>query len=196
VANSPSLGFETITNDTFMAVLIDFSIQLPSVAGNQTLLHWIQPGFSTAQQLLQSNAAPIAPFLPIGPPPGQTHTYGVFLYAQSTPNFTIPEDYDAYFKNLTTSVQNRIGFDLDKFVQDAGLEAPLAADFFLVHTPKNSSMATSSMAAPTQSSVSSTAGAASASATSMQVATGAGMRGSRASLRLLYSAFILLVWRI
>jgi len=140
VANdTPILGVETEKADTFVAIMMDFSVKFPpDTPTNQTLLHWIQPGLAASGRSLKSDASPFAPYLPPAPPPGQTHTYGVFLYEQPS-GFNIPDDFVEYFKNLTTAVENRIGFPLDKFVKSAKLGQPLAADNFLVGTPANAS---------------------------------------------------------
>jgi len=115
---------------------MDFSVETTgSTESNTTLLHWILPGLYSPNETttLASHQGEIAPYFPPGPPPGQTHTYGVFLYNEPT-NFAVPANYIPFFNNLTTSVLNRIGFNLTNFVAEAGLGTPVAADWFLVST--------------------------------------------------------------
>ena len=136
VTSAPSLSL-TESNDTFVAIMMDFSVNLTgSAASNMTLLHWVLPGLSSLNETmtLSSSQRVIAPYYPPGPPAGQTHTYGIFLYKQPT-DFAIPTNYISFFNNLTASVVNRIGFNLTTFALEAGLGTPVAANWFLVSTP-------------------------------------------------------------
>ena len=136
VTSAPSLSL-TESNDTFVAIMMDFSVNLTgSAASNMTLLHWVLPGLSSLNETmtLSSSQGVIAPYYPPGPPAGQTHTYGIFLYKQPI-DFAIPANYISFFNNLTASVVNRIGFNLTTFALEAGLATPVAANWFLVSTP-------------------------------------------------------------
>lgn len=137
--------------------MLDFSVSLngPS-APNTTLLHWLLGGLSSPNDTttLTSYQSEIAPYFPPGPPPGQTHTYGIFVYAEPA-QVTIPADYLPFFVNLTASPLNpinRIGFNLTSFVAEVGLRGPIAADWFLVGTPNTTttSLATGSVTASTE----------------------------------------------
>jgi hypothetical protein len=158
VADTPSLGWAG-TNTTYVAIMMDFSVEATgSTESNTTLLHWILPGLSSPNgtTTLTSHEGAIAPYFPPGPPPGQTHTYGVFLYSEPA-DFAVPTDYIPFFNNLTASVYNRVGFNLTNFVAETGLGAPVAADWFLVSTPNATASsatvsATSSNPSATQSS--------------------------------------------
>ncbi|XTI91663.1 hypothetical protein V2W45_1513045 [Cenococcum geophilum] len=119
LVDAPSLGLAG-THTTYVAIMMDFSILPGLYSPNETTT-------------LTSHQGEIAPYFPPGPPPSQTHTYGVFLYNEPT-NFAVPANYIPFFNNLTTSVLNRVGFNLTNFVDEAGLGAPVAADWFLVST--------------------------------------------------------------
>jgi hypothetical protein len=136
--NAPSVSLSNPKSTSYVVIMLDFSVQ--NNGTNTTLLHWILPGLS-GTSTLTSNKTEVAPYFPPGPPPGQTHTYGLFLYKE-TPTFAIPADYVSFFSNLTASVLNRVVFNLTKFVGETGLGVPVAADWFLVGTPNTT---TSSM---------------------------------------------------
>lgn len=136
--------------------MMDFSVETTgSTESNTTLLHWILPGLYSPNETttLTSYQGEIAPYFPPGPPPGQTHIYGIFLYGEP-PNFAVPANYITFFNNLTTSVLNRVGFNLTNFVAEASLGAPVAADWFLVSTQNtgvNSTVVTGSVPSATVS---------------------------------------------
>jgi phosphatidylethanolamine-binding protein len=117
--------------------MLDFSVSLNGPTGpNTTLLHWIVAGLSSPNgtTTLTTHQGEIASYFPPGPPPGQTHTYGIFLYPEPA-KFAIPADFVPFFANLSASPFNRIGFNLTHFVEETGLGKPVAADWFLVNTP-------------------------------------------------------------
>lgn len=123
---------------------MDFSVEANGpTAPNTTLIHWILTGLSSPNDTttLTSHQGEIATYFPPGPPPGQSHTYGVFLYAEPR-DLAIPADYVPFFANLTASPYNRIGFNLTHFVAETGLGKPVAADWFLVSTPNTPSSST------------------------------------------------------
>ncbi|KIW18414.1 hypothetical protein PV08_02702 [Exophiala spinifera] len=166
VAVAPSLGLAG-PSTTYVAIMMDFSVEA-TPESNTTLLHWILAGLSSPDgtTTLTSHQGVIAAYFPPGPPAGQTHTYGVFLYNEPR-NFAVPADYVPFFNNLTASVYNRVGFNLTKFVAETGLGAPVAADWFLVTTPNTT--ATSSVATTSASNT-----AMSATATTSVIATNSG----------------------
>jgi Phosphatidylethanolamine-binding protein len=158
VAVAPSLGLAG-THTTYVAIMMDFSVETTGSTGlNATLLHWILAGLSAPNETttLTTHQGEIAPYFPPGPPTGQTHTYGVFLYNEPV-NFAIPADYILFFNNLTTSVFNRVGFNLTKFVAETGLGAPVAADWFLVTTPNTAVSSTVAATSASSAAISATA---------------------------------------
>ncbi|KAE8446538.1 hypothetical protein EG329_011870 [Mollisiaceae sp. DMI_Dod_QoI] len=137
LTDAPSLGLAGTHTSDYVVIMMDFSVETGTSTGsNTTLLHWILAGLSSPNETttLTSHEGEIAPYFPPGPPAGQTHTYGVFLYNEPA-KFSVPADYIPYFNNLTASVFNRVGFNLTNFVAETGLGAPIAADWFLVSTP-------------------------------------------------------------
>jgi hypothetical protein len=97
----------------------------------------------------------------------------VFLYEQPNKDFVIQNEFfQQYFKNLTVSVDNRIGFNLTQFTQTSNLGNPLAANYFLVTTPNNSSTTTAGTSTAATSTPASASGASgSVFPTSTQTAT-------------------------
>src|SRR5271170_65543 len=151
---------------TYIVVMMDLSVEPNNIPTetNTTLIHWILPGLSflnATTTALTSHSDAIAPYFPPGPPSGQTHTYALFLYDEPL-NFTVPADYVPIFKNLTASVENRVGFNLTEFVEQTGLGDPLAADWFLV----SNSTARSSSSSGVTTTASSTGGAMASSSSS------------------------------
>jgi hypothetical protein len=137
--------------------MMDLSVEANGpTAPNTTLIHWILPGLSSPNAsiaALTSRASAIAPYAAPGPPAGQTHTYVLTLYDQPA-NFSVPAEYVPYFKNLTASVYNRVGFNLTAFADKAGLGDPIAADWFLV---SNATSATGSVSGAVTATVSTAA---------------------------------------
>src|SRR5216117_2394537 len=130
--------------------MMDLSVQANGPTGpNATLLHWILPGLASPNAgatTLTSRENAIAPYFPPGPPAGQTHTYTLILYDQPA-EFRVPAEYLPYFKNLTASVFNRVGFNLTDFTGKARLGNPVAADWYLVSNTTSSAAGTSSSSA-------------------------------------------------
>ena len=152
--------------------MMDLSVEPNNIptASNTTLIHWILPGLSFANATttaLTSYSDAIAQYFPPGPPAGQTHTYALFLYDEP-PNFTIPADYVPIFKNLTASVENRVGFNLTEFVEQTRLGDPVAADWFLVSNTTASAVGSSpsSSSSGVTTTASSTGGAMASSSSS------------------------------
>lgn len=162
VAEPPNLGLSSASAGTYLVAMMDFSVEPNNnpAGTNTTLLHWLLPGLSSpnaSTATLTSREDATAPYFPPGPPAGQTHTYALFLFRQPA-DFNIPADYVPFFKNLTASVYNRIGFNLTKFVEKTDLGSPIAADWFLVsNTTSAAESGSSSGATATASSTGATA---------------------------------------
>jgi hypothetical protein len=77
--------------------------------------------------LLQTSDSGPANYIGPSPPvetPAFGHRYVQLLFAQPT-GFAVPT-------TQSSAVSSRIGFDINAFMADAGLAAPLAANFFIV----------------------------------------------------------------
>jgi hypothetical protein len=121
-------------SDMYMFVMLDLDV--PPANGTterRVLLHCMNTGFRATKQqlsgaatLLASQQTGPAAYLPPNPPPVDTvaHRYVELLF-QQPPNFSVSESAFA-------NVQNRINFDVEAFMAENGVSAPLAANFFHV----------------------------------------------------------------
>ncbi|KAH8900853.1 PEBP-like protein [Thozetella sp. PMI_491] len=135
VASAPTLGASGAAADAlYFVLMLDLSVNLPGSTSNTTLLHWALADLQLSNNKLLSQRPQDAPYFPPGPPAAQTHTYVFEVYRQPK-TLTIPDEYVAFFSNITTDVTNRIGFNATKFAAATGLENPVAANYFLVRTP-------------------------------------------------------------
>ncbi|KAH0547610.1 hypothetical protein GP486_008425, partial [Trichoglossum hirsutum] len=126
----------------YVVIMIDIDV---NINGNNTnLIHWIQGNFTAApgSTQLSSPSTIVAPYFAPNPPPGQTHRYVEMLFNEPQ-GFSIPAPFTAFFANLTASVFNRIGFELDKFIDQSKLGNPVAANYFRVSTPNTTSSSSS-----------------------------------------------------
>lgn len=142
---------------------MDLTVEANGPSGpNTTLLHWLLRGLSSSPQsnanlsALQSDQAAIAAYFPPGPPANQTHTYAFYLYNEPA-SFSVPASYAAYFKNLTVSVYNRIGFNLTDFTEKSGLGEPVAANWYMISNTTAATASSTGAAASASSSASSAA---------------------------------------
>ncbi|CZR45816.1 uncharacterized protein FPRO_15008 [Fusarium proliferatum ET1] len=141
LSDAPTLAVMSPKAPMHMALMMDISVVLKPGASPTTLIHWIRPYLLSENGSLKStNIAALVPYMPPGPPPGQTHNYVVLLFEQP-PNFKVPDSYKTSFANITTSINNRIGFNLTDFTEATELKKPVAANWFRVSTPAQSSIA-------------------------------------------------------
>lgn len=164
VLEAPDVGFAG-GNETYAIFMMDFSVETNNSTDlNTTVLHWAATGLSSLDgtSSLTSQQAQIAPYIPPHPPSGQTHTYGVILFKEPT-NFAIPADFIPLINNITStdplsSIPFRIGFNLTRFADEARLNKPIAADFYLVsESTVTATNSTSTTAGPTATSSKSSA---------------------------------------
>ncbi|KAF4434802.1 phosphatidylethanolamine-binding protein-like protein [Fusarium austroafricanum] len=143
LSDTPALALKSPKAPMYIAFMMDISIVLKPGASPTTLIHWIRPYlWSENGSLKSTNIAALVPYMPPGPPPGQTHDYVVFLFEQP-PNFKVPDNYKSSFANITASVNNRIGFNLTEFTDATELKQPVAANWFRVSTPAQSTTSAS-----------------------------------------------------
>ncbi|KAF9765168.1 hypothetical protein IL306_002595 [Fusarium sp. DS 682] len=150
LSEPPALTLKSAKAPLYIAFMMDISVVLKPGSSPTTLIHWVRPYLWSESGALKSTvSAALGPYMPPGPPPGQTHDYVVLLFEQP-PNFKVPENYKSYFSNITASVNNRIGFNLTEFTDATELKQPVAANWFRVSTPAQSSTpASSAGASPT-----------------------------------------------
>lgn len=97
-----------------------------------------------------SETLPSASYLPPTPPGGDgPHRYTFVLFSQPE-GFTVPASFASFFSDVP-DLSNRLQFDIDDFVSEAGLDEPVAANWLRVlnGTAEETSIALTSTAAPT-----------------------------------------------
>ncbi|KAK5074993.1 hypothetical protein LTS08_005429 [Lithohypha guttulata] len=118
----------------YVFFMLDPDASYPENPQNRWVIHWWQQGLtkSTSQvndsgiggTLLQNNTQPrVAYRRPRPPTNSSAHRYIQYLFEQP-PNFSIPAIYSGY--NNT----NASRFPFEQFVADAGLNQPVAANYF------------------------------------------------------------------
>lgn len=121
-------------SDTFMFVMLDLDVP-PQEGRSQRriLLHALNTGFKATRQtlsgagtLLTSNQKGPAPYLPPGPPSTDTvaHRYVQLLFREPATLRVRAAD----FANST----GRFNFDIENFMEENNLGAPVAGNFFMV----------------------------------------------------------------
>lgn len=106
-----------------LGIILMVDSDVPRNGTRVQLVHWVATNVSLATPL-NIPAAPV-PYLQPSPPVGDVpHAYTFMLFPQPA-NFSIP----AAYANLS---MNRVGFNTSKFVADAGLVNPLAANYIRV----------------------------------------------------------------
>jgi hypothetical protein len=122
------------SSETFIFMMLDLDV--PPANGSTTrrvLLHAMNTGFKPTQQrisgamtLLASSEKGPAPYLAPGPPATDTvaHRYVQLLFQQPAKLKVQASDF--------ANTQARIGFDVEKFMSQNGVKAPVAANFFKV----------------------------------------------------------------
>ncbi|KAH7386414.1 phosphatidylethanolamine-binding protein [Cadophora sp. MPI-SDFR-AT-0126] len=138
-AKMPTIGMsDEALNGTYIFFMIDLDVPGSLVGGSPgtrvTNLHCLLTGFSSSTTSTNGNLFPlttkdtspksyVAPAPPVENPP-YAHKYVEVLYAQPA-GFKVPS-------SQTGAVSRGIGFDLTAFVRDAGLGAPVRANWFSV----------------------------------------------------------------
>ncbi|CAG5160394.1 uncharacterized protein ALTATR162_LOCUS5808 [Alternaria atra] len=137
VATQPQLALSSAMIDasqTYMFVMLDLDV--PPANGSterRVLLHCMNTGFKATRQqlmgaatLLASSEKGPAAYIPPGPPSTDTvaHRYVQLLFQQPS---SLNIQASAF-----AGVQDRIGFNIESFMSQNGVSAPLAANFFRV----------------------------------------------------------------
>jgi hypothetical protein len=127
-------------SDTFMFVMLDLDV--PPEQGKtarRVLLHAMNTGFKATQQKASGSATVLASkqkgpamYLPPGPPATDTvaHRYVQLLFREPATLQVKASD----FANTTA----RFNFDINKFMTENALGAPVAGNFFMVDGRANS----------------------------------------------------------
>ncbi|KAH7071373.1 phosphatidylethanolamine-binding protein [Paraphoma chrysanthemicola] len=136
-ATEPKLAISSAVgnmSDTYMFVMLDLDV--PPQQGSTTrriLLHAMQMGFKATQQKLSGAATVLAssqkgpaPYLPPGPPATDTvaHRYVQLLFRQ-------PESLAVQASDFANTT-GRFNFDINDFMTENRVGAPIAGNFFTV----------------------------------------------------------------
>ncbi|MCJ1293636.1 hypothetical protein MMC34_005191 [Xylographa carneopallida] len=133
-ASAPIISTSSPLNGEYLFALVDPDAESPQNPNISQYLHFLQPGLtfpssSSAPATLYPatlNSAPIVPYTQPAPPSFSTaHRYIGLLFSQSS-NFSVPANFKQY--NATY----RMFFNITTFAAEAGLGAPVLANYFLV----------------------------------------------------------------
>ena len=140
--------------------MVDPDAPTPQNPNNSQILHWLQPDVSFGRNGSTIGADAIVSYNRPRPPPySDNHRYTLFLYPQPD-NFSLPTS-PVDFSSISS--ENRTKFDIEAFASAAGLDQPVAANYFLCN---NKSSEVSGTATSTPSST------AASTATSAPISTG------------------------
>ena len=128
----PKVASTTPLEGTYLLSLQDPDAMTPAAPTIAQYLHWLQPGLNFSSTPNSTDfpatipASATVPYARPQPPPiSPAHRYIALLFAQPL-NFSIPVAFQGF--NAT----NRMKFNISVFAAEAGLGAPVAANYFLV----------------------------------------------------------------
>ncbi|MCJ1285430.1 hypothetical protein MMC26_004770 [Xylographa opegraphella] len=136
-------------NGVYLFALVDPDAESPQNPNISQYLHFLQPGLtfpstssaSAASYPATFNSAPIVPYTQPAPPTFSTaHRYIALLFSQPS-NFSVPANFQPY--NATY----RMFFNITTFAAEAGLGAPVLANYFLVSNQTMTANATTNATA-------------------------------------------------
>lgn len=108
----------------YMLFMLDPDASYPQAPCNRWIIHYWQMGVTRSGSSLQNTTAPRAAYRSPAPPTNSSaHRYIQYLFEQPA-GFQVPAAYAGY--NQT----NYTKFPFESFVADAGLGAPVAANYF------------------------------------------------------------------
>lgn len=120
----------------YMLLMLDLDGMFPGTAIEIVVLHWYQPDlvFNCTKEIHPPFLIPdndtisdnVAPYIGPQPPPCTHHRYVYFLFEQPS-SYRFP----ICFSHVPPKTSDaRAGFDMREFMQAAGLEAPVAVNYF------------------------------------------------------------------
>ena len=112
--------------------MIDTEVNHAGVA--TVMLHWYQPSLYVSDMggALSNRTDDGAHYVGPQPPPGSSHIYVILLFKQPV-DYVFPQCFSGIFP---ISVPTRAGFDIMQFMRVAGLDNPIAANYFLASNPE------------------------------------------------------------
>ncbi|KAJ5190012.1 Major facilitator superfamily domain general substrate transporter [Penicillium cf. griseofulvum] len=124
-------------NEKYIILFIDLDVILPGTAIQTVILHWYQPNLmmdctkptppSTIVPDKEHEDNRAASYISPRAPPNTHHRYVYLLFAQPAA-YRFPECFSHVFPE---TVSARAGFDIMEFVQAAGLDPPIAMNYFI-----------------------------------------------------------------
>lgn len=115
---------DTAYSGDYMLFMLDPDASYPQAPQNRWIIHYWQMGVRKSGTTLQNTTAPKVSYRRPAPPTNSSaHRYIQYLFEQPA-NFQLPAIYSGY--NQTNSSK----FPFERFVADAGLAAPVAANYF------------------------------------------------------------------
>ena len=129
LGNAPTLKLTEVASGPFIAVAVDLDAPFPSLPFASLIVHWIRSELNIAEaKTLESKISDILNWLqPIPPPLSSAHRYLVILYQQPT-DFDTPKWRSDWKQPV--KVLSRTRWNLDDFVEQAGLNTMIAATYF------------------------------------------------------------------
>ncbi|KAJ5818945.1 hypothetical protein N7474_004536 [Penicillium riverlandense] len=135
----PDIGHAGLHCGTrYLILFLDLDVMMPGAAIQTVVLHWYQSGLivnctdtDSRGHLVPSAdsggpSSPIAEYIGPQPPPGSHHRYVYLLYVQP-----FKYRFPACFSHIPPKIMAaRAGFDVRRFMQAAGLDVPLAVNYF------------------------------------------------------------------
>ncbi|KAJ5394861.1 uncharacterized protein N7487_009164 [Penicillium crustosum] len=126
-------------NEKYIILFIDLDAIVPGTRIQSVILHWYQPNLmidcrkpSPPSIIVPGKDDgdkhnPIAPYIAPRAPPNTRHRYVYLLFAQP-PAYRFPDCFSHVFPE---TVSARAGFDIREFMQAAGLDPPVAINYFI-----------------------------------------------------------------
>ncbi|KAK5079901.1 hypothetical protein LTR70_005632 [Exophiala xenobiotica] len=132
--NETYAGLNNDYTGQYLLFMVDPDASYPENPQNRFIIHWWQEGLtkSTTEvdsasiggtRLVNDTAPRVSYRRPRPPTNSSAHRYIQYLFEQPS-NFQVPEAYSGY------NDQNITRFPFEQFLNDAGLEAPVAANYF------------------------------------------------------------------
>lgn len=108
-------------------------IDVPQNESTVPFLHWYQPDLrlnhkSGKLSIPKSSPSAHARYYAPSPPPGSKHRYVELLFRQPA-SYKLPSEFEKY---LGKNPSARVGFEIGELMKAAGLEPPIAGNWFLV----------------------------------------------------------------
>lgn len=139
IGPNPELGTRGLDcNARYLIISLDLDVILPETSTQTVVLHWLQSNFTftcngkgNSHVLLPGDddhlhSSYTAPYIAPQPPPGTHHRY-VFLLFNQSEVYDFPQCFE-YIPPKT--MEARAGFDIRQFMDAAGLDPPVAINYF------------------------------------------------------------------